>query len=216
MPDDRKPNTKKRYANLMEEAKQRIVIIDHALNGRTGLPSPFVREFCWLQLRMLCEVIAVGCLVAHGDIALFQPRKVTKETSAEDILKRLSNLRPHFFPVAYIPTKKSKPVPHTHIEPMKPEPLTKDDLLTLYGKTHRHLHRGSLKTIMALDEERPSLDTKIDAPMIAKWLDRLKRLLDVHHISISDEEQIICVLGRVNAHVQVATLEPHSMPGVQF
>jgi hypothetical protein len=42
--------------------------IDAAINGRTGLPAPIVREYSYLQLRVLSELIALGCLTAHGDI----------------------------------------------------------------------------------------------------------------------------------------------------
>ena len=73
----------------MHEVKVRIDVINHALQGRTGLIAPFVREICWLQLRMLCELVALSCLVAHGDIAFLQPHKVGKSYSADDILDRL-------------------------------------------------------------------------------------------------------------------------------
>jgi hypothetical protein len=56
------------YAAIMEEAKLRLNSIDMALGGATILPHQLVREFCFLQLRMLCELIALGCLTAHGDI----------------------------------------------------------------------------------------------------------------------------------------------------
>jgi hypothetical protein len=54
------------YAQLMEEAKSRLTAIDGAVKGESGLPVLFVREFCYLQLRMPCEAIALGCLVAHA------------------------------------------------------------------------------------------------------------------------------------------------------
>ena len=85
------------YASLMQEVKHRIDAINQALQGRTFLPHPFVREFCWLQLRMLCELVALGCLVAHGDIAFLKPHKVGKAYSADDIIRRLTELRPHSF-----------------------------------------------------------------------------------------------------------------------
>lgn len=52
----------------MEEAKARIDAITRTTEGKTGLDDIFADEFCTLQLRMLCEVIALACLVAHGDI----------------------------------------------------------------------------------------------------------------------------------------------------
>jgi hypothetical protein len=60
------------YANLMDEVKARIDCINVAVQGRTGFPTPIAREFCYLQLRFLCELIALSCLVAHGDIKSLQ------------------------------------------------------------------------------------------------------------------------------------------------
>ncbi len=56
------------YAGLMEEALIRISAMDHGTTNKTGLASPFVQEFCYLQLRKLTEIVAIACLVAHGDI----------------------------------------------------------------------------------------------------------------------------------------------------
>ena len=41
------------YKSLMEEAKERINCINMAAHGKTGLPSPIAREFCYLQIRFL-------------------------------------------------------------------------------------------------------------------------------------------------------------------
>ena len=96
------------YAALMEEVKVRIECIEQALAGRTGFPPPIVREFCYLQLRLLSELIALSCLVAHGDIAGLQSHKSGRAWSADEILKRLTELRPHFYPIAVKQTKAEK------------------------------------------------------------------------------------------------------------
>ena len=71
------------YANLMDEVKARIDVINWHLQGRTGLASPFIRDACWLQIRMLCQLVALGCLVANGDIAMLQSHKIGKSWSAD-------------------------------------------------------------------------------------------------------------------------------------
>ncbi len=63
------------YANLMSEVKVRMASIETICNNQNGLPGPLVREFCFLQLRMICELIALGCLTAHGDIKGVQSKK---------------------------------------------------------------------------------------------------------------------------------------------
>ena len=52
------------YANLMDEVKGRLNSIDHAGTGANRMSNPIVRELCYLQLRMLCEVIALARLAA--------------------------------------------------------------------------------------------------------------------------------------------------------
>ena len=218
------PTEKQRqlYANLMHEVKIRIDAINLAVQGRMGFSEFFVREFCWLQLRMLCELVALSCLVAHGDITFLQPHKVGKSYSADDILERLTKLRPHFYPQP----SRQKPMVHGgkpgfEMEAINPSPLAKEDLLKLYGRTHRHLHRGSLKKLLAMNVNAP-LDLKIDAPEVIGWAQRINDLLSIHLIAISADELIICILrnASANGEVQVVVAErppesdtPGSTPG---
>src|SRR5262249_4200096 len=92
------------YADLMEEVKVRFDCINHAAQGATGLPPPIVRELLSQQIRFLCELIALGCLVAHGDSAQLQSHKVGRSYSADDILRMMTALRPHFYPQAVTQT----------------------------------------------------------------------------------------------------------------
>ena len=56
------------YRDLMTEAKMRLDAVRSATRGKiTAIPPLFVAEFCFLQLRMISELVAVGCLLAHED-----------------------------------------------------------------------------------------------------------------------------------------------------
>jgi len=194
------------YANLMEEVKVRIDCISTAAQGRTGYPAPIVREFCYLQLRMLCELVALSCLVAHGDMGSLQSHKVGKTYSADEILDRLSKLRPHFypFPIRQIPSQKG---PQRYdVQGVDPSPLPKEDLLALYGKTHRYLHRGSLKKMLSMETH---IDMNVNLPEIIGWAQKLNDLLSNHIIAISEKHIILCMLRNAdnNNRVQVATAE---------
>src|SRR5690242_15713425 len=57
------------YAGLMTEIKVRINAINTGTMNQIPVPPPLVKEFCFLQIRMICELVALGCLVAHGDIS---------------------------------------------------------------------------------------------------------------------------------------------------
>ena len=82
----------------MEEVKLRFSSVDAALNGGTSLPPLHVREF-FLQLRLLCESIALGCLVAHGEITTTRlTSKLRKEWAADRIINQLEQLHPDFYP----------------------------------------------------------------------------------------------------------------------
>lgn len=188
------------YANLMDEAKVRIDCISIAAQGRLGYPVPIIREFCYLQLRLLCELIALSCLVAHGDASL---QSMGRAHSADDIIERLGKLRPHFYPFAC----KQVMLPERRVEMrvIDPPPLPKEELLALYGKAHKFLHRGSLKKI--LSSETP-IDMRIDVPEIIGWAQKIDDLLSVHTIAIDKDTLISCVLRNVddNNKVQVAIL----------
>lgn len=193
------------YANLMDEVKVRIDCISTICNGRGNFPSVIVREFSYLQLRMLCELIALSCLVAHGDISSLQAHQVGKSYSADEIIDRLTKLRPHFYP---IPGKQiwSGPGQPVGFDVIDPSPLPKEELLSLYGKTHRYLHRGSLKKMLSMDVP---IDMRVDIPEIIKYAQKINDLLSHHVIAVSERHVILCVLRNMdnNNKVQVATAE---------
>lgn len=86
------------YRRVMEEAKLRALSMNTVLSGAIALPVPLLNEFCYPQLRILCELIALGCLVAHGDIHETKSRDFQKSYHAGDIVKRLAKLHPNFYP----------------------------------------------------------------------------------------------------------------------
>jgi hypothetical protein len=119
------------YASIMEEAKLRLDWINTAASGIiTVLPGTPLREFCFLQLRMLCEVIALACLVAHGDIPATRAKRLQREWSPDRILAELEKLHPHFFPQ---PGREGPLIQgvHRHFETLESGFLTKAELLTL-------------------------------------------------------------------------------------
>jgi hypothetical protein len=200
------------YANLMDEVKVRIDCINAAISGRTGFPVPIVREFCYLQLRFFCELIALSCLVAHGDIKSLQAHRTGRAYSADEILDRLTKLRPHFYPFACKQTRTRKGERHHfHLEVLNPQPLPKEQLLALYGKTHQYLHRGNLKKLLS---SPTPIDMEINLPEIVGWAQKINDLLSVHTIAISADLLILCVLRNAdnNNKVQVAIAAKDSLP----
>lgn len=54
------------YVNMLTEAAARTNFIVEVLNKKIEMPRRPAYETCYLQLRMICELIAIGCLAAHG------------------------------------------------------------------------------------------------------------------------------------------------------
>jgi hypothetical protein len=180
------------YSMLMEEAKYRLLAMDIALKGQTGLPKGAIREFCFLELRMLCELIALGCLTAHGDL---ETGKLKQVYEADRIIRRLQKLHPDFFPVGATQGK-AGPVLR------KDGFLTKEELVKLYWKCGDALHRGSFQ---ALSSRRHS-DTDIEE--IRTWKQRMGALLNHHAIFMADERtMVLFVLRNQEGQVQWATFE---------
>src|ERR1700689_5024190 len=84
----------------MHEIKQRTVIIGDACLGKyaPSLLPVAALELCYLQLRMICELIALSSLLAHGDIEAVSTRKTLTRYEADWILDRLFAIHPDFYP----------------------------------------------------------------------------------------------------------------------
>src|ERR1700722_12742109 len=95
MPTQRDEAARTLYQSIMGEVFIRAYSINTATHTPTIIPQPLIREYCYLQLRMLCELIALGCLVAHGDIT--KTKYFQKAYKADDILQQLERLHPKFY-----------------------------------------------------------------------------------------------------------------------
>ncbi len=207
MPTKRQLGAMNIYAKLMVEVKIRMTSIETACSGQTGLPGPLAREFCFLQLRMICELIALGCLTAHGDIKATQSKKWAKEYSADRILRLLEGLHPDFYP---------KPVRHSqlgptshHLQEIKDGFMTKADLSRLYQKCGDILHRGSVKRL--LTENMP---IQTNFPEIMSWSQKIIKLLKFHRVLLLGGKTVfVCTLNQKDTgKVQVAIAEAIEEP----
>lgn len=194
VPPDPHRETLQLYCGIMEEVKLRAAAIDTGLNtARALLPAPLTAEFCYLQIRMICELIALGCLVAHGDITREgKGKKLRDEWSAGMIMTELGKLHPHFFPHPItITTTAPQPGKPSQIHlAARQGQLTKDEFLTLYGKTGDALHRGTLNKLIGRKARHAMGDQEIVASTR-----RLLGLLNDHHISSWDNlRQLVCIM----------------------
>jgi hypothetical protein len=188
------------YRVLMFEARMRIERINFILDGGTRLPEGMVRELCYLNLRMLCELIAIGCLVIHNDISETRAKKFAKEWSADKIIGQLEALHPHFYPQPVELVAGTKEIRGGN----KLNALSKTELSELYGRCGDALHRGSLKHVVRSDQVAYG---KIHLPDIVKWARKIEDLLGTHVIVSSDGKTIVlCVLRDAGKQLTTTTM----------
>jgi hypothetical protein len=190
------------YAGMMGEAKMRINSIEYAISGLLGFHPVIIREFSYLQLRMLCELVALGCLVAHGDIPATRTNKLSKAYQADEILSALEHLHPDFYPH---PFKQIAHPKYQQIIPAGTDFLTKKELMTLTRKSGEIVHRGNLRRLL-----KGPISAQYDHPDVRGWLAKIKLLLESHFIALTGGKgHFACLLHSrtANGAVQVAFLE---------
>jgi hypothetical protein len=195
------------YKSIMEEVKIRALSINTATNVPNGLPQPLIREYCYLQLRMICELVALCCLVAHGDIT--KTKYFHKAYKADDILKRLEELHPDFFPYPVKPTI-TPPSPSSpgsiQLEDVATDYLKKEELIRLYGKCGDVLHKGNLRRLLSPQKSSPNNPYR----EITEWGQKMLNLLSCHRISRVGKQFHWLALLQVDAiggGVQIAIAE---------
>lgn len=183
------------YAAIMEEIKIRIDAINYILVSPDMTVAPIRREMGYLQLRMICELVALACLVAHGDIQATRSSDMRKAYAADAIMSALEKLHPDYFPHAHNRIEQGE---RNYRIDEKVEPyLTKSEFLKLVRKCGSMVHRGSLKKLF-----HPNIPIENNLNDVAEYASKLVRLLESHHILKRDGRVILCILnsniGRVS------------------
>lgn len=169
------------YCSLMIEAKARALSINSLANDQRGIPSPLVREYGFLQIRMLCETIALGCLVAHGDLVKKSPKKLAEAYKPGEIISALDLLHDDFFPIPVHPQK--TPTGWHMAEHIGGPYLTKSEISKLWARCGDILHRGDLKKV--LRQNNPVQNNFADLSAAAQ---KILNLLSQHRIVRSDRQ----------------------------
>lgn len=169
----------------MEELKRRHNIILDIVQGKILLPKGIAFELCYLQLRMITELIALGCLAAHGDIPETKAGKFQKAYAPGLILKELERLHPNFYPVPGEQIK-SKDGRSIEIRSVKTGFLTKEELPKLWAECGDKLHRGSIKDADNLPD--------VDFEKINFWERKIRTLLNHHQIQLQTPDYQMWVI----------------------
>jgi len=203
--DSRQEAANRLYGNLMEEAKARFDCVKAALQGSLVLPEAFIREIAFLQLRMLCELIALACLTAHGDVR-DRSKNLSKEFAADRIIQRLAGLHPKFYPHPVrmeVRHHENRVILHDQTRPY----LIQSELPKLYTRCGEFLHRGTIRKLASSRAPETMLVANRDFTEIATWTNKIMALLDNHRISsIDNKRHLLVILSNASdeGRVQVA------------
>lgn len=168
------------YRDFMRQLKRRIggisAALDRASMDATGLYAALELEFCYLQIRMSIELIALSTLIAHNEIEAFRTKDIMKAWHADDLLKRLSNLNPEAFPtpIRISPTG-TDGVADMFITKLGDQ---QKKIVLIYGQCGDRLHTGSLRSVLKTGGRR------YDANEVRKWSQFIVDLLNAHVVML--------------------------------
>lgn len=157
-----------------------------AIDGRLGLQLAYAREYSYLQFRRICELIALGCLMLHGDLDHARSENARRIWNADKIMRLLGELHPHFFPQPATVTSEGG---GHHIEANKvPNALTLKGLQDLYHECGDVLHRG---TIRSFELEAPFRQSDMDR--VNDWHTKIVNLMNTHIIARASGDSLYLV-----------------------
>lgn len=182
------------YCNIMMEVRHRTDIVWYAANETYNIPKIAAYELCYLQFRLVCELIALSSLAAHGDIPATKSGRLTRTYQADAILNMLEKLHPDFYPIPskQIHDAKGKVL---EVKPITSGFLSKKELIALYHETGDLLHRGAMR------DYKPR--TPGDFQKILATLEKITTLLNHHQIQLSDPDYQLWVLMKADVDDKV-------------
>lgn len=186
MPDILEPQYQL-YASLMNEARIRIFAVRDALAARNQWAPRILREFCYLQYRLLCELVAIGCLIAHGDI---QNRRTLGNWKIPEILKRLEEINPEFYPRG---VRIAITADDFRVDEYDVPQLSRAELKNLWEKSGNFLHKGNAIKVMKDINSEPETGPVVDVDELYFWAKKIVNLLDNHVISSADKTKHLVV-----------------------
>lgn len=133
------------YQKLMIEIRRRLDAIEALVNQETGLEARFAREASYLHLRMICETIALGCIIAHEQFSTIAAHKLADAYAADKIMNTLGKLHDRFYPLPIVFERQSPG--RVSIRDNEIDHLSKEGLNAVYRKCGGVLHRGTPETI---------------------------------------------------------------------
>lgn len=189
------------YASFMEEIKWRVAEIERRLvlikKNQPHVDAIFEVEFCYLQLRFVCELIALASLVAHHSYGL--KKTLLKEWHPDEIFNELEEINEYCFPWPVRVTRDAGG--HLHIADATSRELTRSELKRIYGQCGNVLHRGMLKHSLAGKQKI------YDGNQLVDWVMAVMALINEHSILFPQDHRAVLVSLHGGQNGEVAVIQ---------
>jgi hypothetical protein len=174
----------KLYCQLMEQIKWRVDAVQETARLVTKneyyLGHVPAAEFCLLQLRFCCELLAIGCIAIHTDVP--QSTRLQSMYQADLIMNAFEKLKPRFWPN---PSKNPPPINGVIYQDKIEGALTKPEMLKMYHLFGTLLHAGNFQRFA-----KPKSKT-YDFKLLNEFVTKLIKLLNEHNYMMYDNLRMI-------------------------
>jgi hypothetical protein len=183
------PANLRAYVTVLNEIKLRHrKLSSEVLKGKNLLSNAFVHDLSWVQIRLMCELLAIALVLVHEETPNTRSKAIMDAWQADFILRKLKKLHPDYFPQPLVESP----------DPLKPGAVgmadrehdctTLPELIKLYTVSGDHLHRGSMSDILAGKKSDKFNPTTVTTP-----LSRFANLLSIHTIQPMHSDNIYLV-----------------------
>jgi hypothetical protein len=174
------------YRLLMTEIKERCAVLRTVTEQKLNIWPVTAFELGYLQIRLICELIGLGCLTAHGDIPATYSKRLLQTYEPGRIFSELGKLHPNFYPRACSSNVSSVGGVINFAVLEDHQFLSKENIIAIHGKTGNVLHRGDLKSI-----GRPF---HLNFQELQDWHNKIVDMLRIHLISLHDINRYVLII----------------------
>lgn len=180
------------YCAIMEELKARVDTIAEVASGIRPPTSAqhhrhnvFIFEGLYLQLRKVCELLALSLLLVHHMADEIWAKKLAKEWRSDRLLDEVAALNPIGFPKPISPSEWKSGSSERISE--WPQVFTAAELKNLYSECGDRMHVGSLRNILR------NRTRELNQTLIRDWVSKLQGGLSNHMIVLPQLDRSLLV-----------------------
>ena len=175
------------YSSIMEEIKRRTSVIYSFLDGQSSALFRATQiESIYLQIRMILELIALASLSANKAIFEENQKKFQKHWNPADILRDIEKVNPSYYPKPVREVPSERPNTKSDIQVIQDGYLTKEELVSIHGKTGNILHAKN-----PYGKGMKYKEYEAEIPII---MGKIKTLLNSHEIRLLDDQDFFYLI----------------------